>query len=170
MMSCALLWWIGRRMDWTTRLVVTAHHSCRHHRRSLVRTLGLLGGPHDIGGARNWANPGRVANCANQRSTCARGRLAHAFDSEPATGISAERDIGNREVVALDEAPARQLGIDDAPYHCLGIDIPLDRNHVPLFDRGSHQGQNTGRSTGCTVESVQSSQRSTAARRFGASG
>jgi hypothetical protein len=22
-MSCALLWWIGRRMDWTTRLVVT---------------------------------------------------------------------------------------------------------------------------------------------------
>jgi hypothetical protein len=24
MMSCALLWWIGRRMDWTTRLVVTA--------------------------------------------------------------------------------------------------------------------------------------------------
>lgn len=23
-MSCALLWWIGRRMDWTTRLVVTA--------------------------------------------------------------------------------------------------------------------------------------------------
>jgi hypothetical protein len=23
-MSCALLWWIGRRMTWTTRLVVTA--------------------------------------------------------------------------------------------------------------------------------------------------
>jgi hypothetical protein len=23
-MSCALLWWIGRRMDWTTRLAVTA--------------------------------------------------------------------------------------------------------------------------------------------------
>jgi hypothetical protein len=22
-MSCALLWWIGRRMSWTTRLVVT---------------------------------------------------------------------------------------------------------------------------------------------------
>jgi hypothetical protein len=22
-MSCALLWWIGRRLDWTTRLVVT---------------------------------------------------------------------------------------------------------------------------------------------------
>jgi hypothetical protein len=24
MMSCALLWWIGRGMNWTTRLVVTA--------------------------------------------------------------------------------------------------------------------------------------------------
>jgi hypothetical protein len=23
MMSCALLWWIGRRMNWTTRLLVT---------------------------------------------------------------------------------------------------------------------------------------------------
>ena len=23
-MSCALLWWIGRRMNWTTRLAVTA--------------------------------------------------------------------------------------------------------------------------------------------------
>jgi hypothetical protein len=23
-MSCALLWWIGRRMDWTTRLAVTS--------------------------------------------------------------------------------------------------------------------------------------------------
>jgi hypothetical protein len=23
-MSCALLWWIGRRMSWSTRLVVTA--------------------------------------------------------------------------------------------------------------------------------------------------
>ena len=23
-MSCALLWWVGRRMSWTTRLVVTA--------------------------------------------------------------------------------------------------------------------------------------------------
>ena len=23
-MSCALLWWISRRMDWTTRLAVTA--------------------------------------------------------------------------------------------------------------------------------------------------
>ena len=23
-MSCALLWWIGRRMDWTRRLAVTA--------------------------------------------------------------------------------------------------------------------------------------------------
>ncbi len=23
LMSCALLWWIGRRMNWTTRLVVT---------------------------------------------------------------------------------------------------------------------------------------------------
>jgi hypothetical protein len=23
-MSCAFLWWIGRRMDWTTRLVVAA--------------------------------------------------------------------------------------------------------------------------------------------------
>ena len=22
-MGCALLWWIGRRLDWTTRLVVT---------------------------------------------------------------------------------------------------------------------------------------------------
>jgi hypothetical protein len=23
-MSCAMLWWISRRMNWTTRLVVTA--------------------------------------------------------------------------------------------------------------------------------------------------
>jgi uncharacterized membrane protein YadS len=23
-MCCAMLWWIGRRMSWTTRLVVTA--------------------------------------------------------------------------------------------------------------------------------------------------
>jgi hypothetical protein len=23
-MSCALLWWVGRGMDWTTRLAVTA--------------------------------------------------------------------------------------------------------------------------------------------------
>jgi hypothetical protein len=23
-MSCALLWWVGRRLSWTTRLVVTA--------------------------------------------------------------------------------------------------------------------------------------------------
>ena len=23
LMGCALLWWIGRRLDWTTRLVVT---------------------------------------------------------------------------------------------------------------------------------------------------
>jgi hypothetical protein len=23
-LSCALLWWISRRMDWTTRLAVTA--------------------------------------------------------------------------------------------------------------------------------------------------
>lgn len=33
-MSCALLWWIGRRMDWTTRLVVTVI--------TLVVILGVL--------------------------------------------------------------------------------------------------------------------------------
>jgi hypothetical protein len=33
-MSCALLWWVGRGMDWTTRLVVTVI--------TLVVIMGIL--------------------------------------------------------------------------------------------------------------------------------
>jgi hypothetical protein len=66
-----MLWWVSRRMSWTTRLWVT------------VITLAVIicvlwferSGfyyplCYDIGGATNCANPGRLANSANQRSRC----------------------------------------------------------------------------------------------------
>src|SRR5882724_13687605 len=42
-------------------------------------------------------------------------RFGDAFDSEPAPCIGAERNIGDREVIALDEAPRCQLRVDNAP-------------------------------------------------------
>src|SRR5216683_8348207 len=52
-------------------------------------------------------------------------RFADAFDAEPAPCIGAERDIGDREIVAFDEASRRQLGVDDAPLHGFRVGILL---------------------------------------------
>jgi hypothetical protein len=68
-MSCALLWWVSRGMTWTTRLVVAAITLALIICIVLFERSGVLrAASHDIGGAMNLANPGRLANCANQRS------------------------------------------------------------------------------------------------------
>jgi hypothetical protein len=64
LMSCALLWWVSRGMNWTMRLTVTAI--------TLVVIIAVLWFErsgffrswrhYDIGGAMNWSNPGRPAN------------------------------------------------------------------------------------------------------------
>ena len=56
------------------------------------------------------------------------------LSSEPAARVSAERNIGERELIAFDELPARQLGIGNPPYHGFGVGILLDRDHVTLAD------------------------------------
>jgi hypothetical protein len=71
-MSCALLWWVSRGMGWTTRLLVAAITLALiicivlFERSDFWRQTS-----HDIGGAMNWTNPGRLANSANQRSRLA---------------------------------------------------------------------------------------------------
>ena len=96
--------------------------------------------------------------------------FADAFDPEPAPRIGAERNIGNGEIIAFDEAPRRQAG-----HRRCAIARP-PRRHLSgsRSCRAVRPGfapapRTPGRSTGCSVESVQSSQRSTPARTFGAS-
>ena len=97
-------------------------------------------------------------------------RLGDAFDAEPAPRKGAERDIGDRELIAFDEAPVRQLRFGDLPDLGFRVGIFLDRDHVAFSGGVRTRAQNTGRSTGCSVDSVQSSQRSTPVRAFGACG
>src|SRR6266403_187291 len=56
-------------------------------------------------------------------------RFADAFDPEPAPCIGAERDVGERKILAFDEPPRRQMRVDDAPLRGLGVSILLYRNH-----------------------------------------
>src|SRR3979411_114393 len=143
-MSCALLWWVSRGMSWTPRLAVallTLVFSCcillferssfwsniqatqlsRHRRRDELRKSCLAG---------------ELCEPAFEMRQL---RFADSFDPEPAPCIGTERNIGEGEIIAFDEAPRRQLSIDDAPLHGLGVGIFLDRDHVSLFGRRSPQ-------------------------------
>lgn len=68
-MSCALLWWVSRGMSWAMRLVVAAITIAAIIGVVLFERSGFFSRRHhDIGGAMNWTNPGRLANSPNQRS------------------------------------------------------------------------------------------------------
>src|SRR4051812_26888473 len=67
-------------------------------------------------------------------------RLPDSLDAKPTPGISAQRDIRDRKVIAFDEASRRQFTLHDEPLFGFGVGVLLDFHHVALLGRGPYQG------------------------------
>jgi len=99
-----------------------------------------------------------------------RGPIEFFLDTVPAARVSAEHQIGQREVIGLKKFAALQLPVDNVPQASQSARVGLEAAMSRWAAGVRTQPQKTGLSAGCKVESVQSSQRSTLARCLGSAG